>query len=63
MLRAAAPAVEAAAGESLHEEAVRGPAGGVKVNLRGRMRAAVARRAGAGGAAHACVQESGPTYE
>ncbi len=59
----AAPAVEAAAGAELREEAVRGPAGGTKVNLRGRMRAAVSRHAGVGGATHACVQEPGQAHD
>ena len=55
-LREAGPAVEAATGAELREEAVPGPAGGTKVNLRGRIRPAVVRYAGTGGAAHECVQ-------
>ncbi len=62
-LREAAPAVETAPSAELREEAVRGPAGGMKVNLRGRMRAAVSRHAGAGGATHECVQEPGQAHE
>jgi hypothetical protein len=62
-LREAGPAVEAATGAELREEAVPGPAGGTKVNLRGRMRAAVSRQAGTGGATHECVQESGQAHD
>ncbi len=66
--RVGAPSAAALAGEAargaqrtsappnLTEEPVAGPAGGVKVNLRGRYRAAVTRRAsGSGPAAHECV--------
>jgi len=62
-LRDAAPAVEAVTGAELREEAVPGPAGGTKVNLRGRMRAAVSRHAGATGAMHECVQAPGQAHE
>ena len=56
-LRAAEPAVATPPAEPLREEAVRAAPGGVKVNLRGRLRAAVSRQAG-GGATHECVQDT-----
>jgi hypothetical protein len=56
--RAAAPAAP------LVEEAVRGPAGGVKVNLRGTRRPAVVRHAGPPGVVvHECVEEAGGARE
>lgn len=56
-LQAAEPAVAPPPAEALREEAVRAAPGGVKVNLRGRLRAAVSRQAG-GSATHECVQDT-----
>lgn len=52
------------AGAPLQEEAVSSPAGGVKVNLRGRHRAAVTRRVtGGNGNGHECTQDGRGAHE
>lgn len=52
------------AAEDLASEPVTAPAGGVKVNLRGRFQAAVQRHVGVSGpAAHSCVQAGADTHE
>jgi hypothetical protein len=55
---------DAAPGVPLVEEVVRGPAGGVRVRLRGTHRPAVTRHAGPPGAAvHECVDGAGGARE
>ena len=58
----AAAAVAPAAAAAAHEEPVQAPAGGMRVGLDGRFRAAVTRQAGTGGL-HECVQSSGSARE
>lgn len=54
----------AAAAEPAPAEPVRGPAGGMKINLRGSHRPAIVRHANPGGAVvHQCVEGSAAAHE